>query len=380
MELVAELVSGPRALDPDAGIVGAWRALAVSTRNAFVSPEWFAAWTRHHGAGAEVRVVVVRGDADEIVGVLPVSLRGRALRVAGSELADHAELLARPSDQVAVARAAGAALAAAYPNAHLRLLRVDQGAPWVEALGSGWAARLTRARFREDVLPHLPLPGSWDEFLAGRSRNFRNQVGRKERNLVKHHGAVFRRTEDPADLDADMKRFFALHEGRWSGDDATSSLLAPRVQLMHTDFATAALDRGWLRLWFLEAGGQEVATIYGWTVGGRACYFNAGWDPRWSGESVGLVLLAHAVRSAIEEGASDYDFLLGDEQYKYRFATEERAVESLQLARPLSRAHMGLRVAQGRRRLTQAVPPERRARIKAKLGPAANLVPGARRG
>ena len=267
-----------------------------------------------------------------------------------------------------------------YPRAHLRLLRIDRDAPWVDALASGWSPRLNGAQLREDVLPQLALPATWDEFLAGRSRNFRNQVGRKERNLVRKHGAVFRRTEDPHSLPADMKTFFALHEGRWADDDITSSLLEPRTQLFHGDFAAAALEQGWLRLWFLEADGQEVATIYGWTVGDRACYFNAGWDPRWSGESVGLVLLAHAVRSAIEEGAAVYDFLLGDEQYKYRFASDERPVESVQLARPLSPARMSLRIAQGRRRVTRLVPPEQRARIKSRLGPAANLVPGARRG
>lgn len=379
MEPATALVAGPYALDPGGDIVGAWRALAVAAGNAFLSPEWFAAWSRHYGDGADVRVVVVRGATEEILGILPVAVEGREIRVAGADLCDHVELLARPENRLVAARSAAVALAAAYPDAHLRLTRVDRDAPWVGALASAWPVRLARARTREDVLPHLPLTGSWEEFLAGRSRNFRNQVGRKERNLVRQHGAVFRPTDDPARLPAEMKRFFALHEERWSEDDAPSSLRSPAVQRFHVDFAAAALEQGWLRLWFLEAEGQEVATIYGWTVGHRACYFNAGWDPRWSADSVGLVLLAHAVRSAIEEGAGDYDFLLGDEQYKYRFATEERAVESLQLARPLSRAQVGLRVTQGRRRVTQMIPPERRAQLKARLAPMASRVTGVRR-
>ncbi len=43
-------------------------------------------------------------------------------------------------------------------------------------------------------------------------------------------------------------------------------------------------------------------------------------------ESVGFVLLVHAVRDALESGAREFRFLRGDEDYKYRFADADAPV------------------------------------------------------
>ena len=130
-----------------------------------------------------------------------------------------------------------------------------------------------------------------------------------------------------------MAEFFALHAARW--DELRGRLDDPRARRCRRstrDFAAAALERGWLRLSFLEVEGTAVAALYGWRIGGRYAYFQAGFDTAWADASVGLVLMAHTVREAIEEGADEYDLLLGDEDYKARFATDERRVESLVVA------------------------------------------------
>ena len=103
--------------------------------------------------------------------------------------------------------------------------------------------------------------------------------------------------------------------------------------MFHADFTAAALERGWLRLWLMEVDGESVAAWYGWRLGERYSYYLAGFEPRWSDASVGLLLLAHTVHEAIGESASVYDLLLGDEAYKQRFATAARPVETVILTR-----------------------------------------------
>ena len=111
-----------------------------------------------------------------------------------------------------------------------------------------------------------------------------------------------------------------------------------RARLFHRDFAAALLERGWLRLWFLELDGRAAATWYGWNVGGRYAYYLGGFDPEWEKQSVGFVLLAHTIRSATEEQAYEYDFLRGGEEYKARFAAEAREIETVVLAPRVSLA------------------------------------------
>jgi CelD/BcsL family acetyltransferase involved in cellulose biosynthesis len=44
---------------------------------------------------------------------------------------------------------------------------------------------------------------------------------------------------------------------------------------------------------------------------------------------VGLVLLAHSIRAALEDGLDEYRFLRGAEPYKYRFADEDPGLETI---------------------------------------------------
>ena len=118
---------------------------------------------------------------------------------------------------------------------------------------------------------------SWEDYLASRSRNLRSQVRRKTKALERDHDAVFRLAEE-ATLEADLATLVDLHERRWRGRGGSGALgEAPRR--FHSGFAAAALRRGWLRLWILELRGEPAAALYGWRVGDRYSYYQAGLDP-----------------------------------------------------------------------------------------------------
>jgi CelD/BcsL family acetyltransferase involved in cellulose biosynthesis len=73
-------------------------------------------------------------------------------------------------------------------------------------------------------------------------------------------------------------------------------------------------------------------------------YWKWGFDPAFASLRPGHILVAYHIRSSIEMGRSYYDFMLGDESYKYDYAPEDRAVLSLKLgnSRLRSRATLGL--------------------------------------
>ena len=171
-------------------------------------------------------------------------------------------------------------------------------------------------------------------------------------------GAIARAcsAEDPLDrIAADMEQFFALHEKRWSAEDGGSTLARGVVQAFHADFAAAALRHGWLRLWFLEAEGRDVAAWYGWRVGERYPTSTVGGTRLVPRQRRSGGLMAHTVRSAIEEGAREYNFLLGNEDYKSRFASAYRLVETVVLARTCDAAQLVM-VDRGIRRVADRLP------------------------
>jgi CelD/BcsL family acetyltransferase involved in cellulose biosynthesis len=53
-------------------------------------------------------------------------------------------------------------------------------------------------------------------------------------------------------------------------------------------------------------------------------YYQAGLDPKWARFSPGTVLFSYCIRRAIEEGMEEFDFLQGDESYKYSWTKTAR--------------------------------------------------------
>jgi CelD/BcsL family acetyltransferase involved in cellulose biosynthesis len=192
---------------------------------------------------------------------------------------------------------------------------------------AGWAQRLAGSTVRTDGFPMMRFQGrTWPEILAGRSRNFRDQVGRRERRLARDHKLVYRLT-DAARLDSDLSLLFGLHRARWESD-GSDALAGPR-QAFHREFAAQAHERGWLRLWVMELDDVPAAVWYGFRYAGREWYYQGGWDPAFRAQSVGFVLLCHTIRSAVEDGLSEYWFLRGSETYKSRFADDDPALETV---------------------------------------------------
>jgi len=191
-----------------------------------------------------------------------------------------------------------------------------------------WGEWLGGRVLRTESSPYLRFAGNWEEYLASRSRNFRDQARRRERKLRREHDVVFRLGDDPDRLDDDLSTLIRLHEMRWEGDEDTRAFAGER-EALHRDFARRALERGWLRLWLLELDGEPVAAWYGFRFGGAEWFYQSGRDPARDDLSVGFVLMVHTIRSALDDGMQTYHLLRGGEEYKARFASGDDGLDTV---------------------------------------------------
>ena len=190
-------------------------------------------------------------------------------------------------------------------------------------------------RIRHESMPELRLEtADWDEFLAGKSSNFRGQVRTKERRLQRDAGLSFRLSEDPEQLREDMETMFDLHRRAWAAKGEEGAFRED-LAAFHLDFARLAQERGWLRLWIAELDAAPAAAWYGFRIGAVDSFYQGGRDPARERDSVGFVLMAHTVRDAVENGIATYRLLLGAEEYKRRFANADPEVETVVATRGL---------------------------------------------
>jgi CelD/BcsL family acetyltransferase involved in cellulose biosynthesis len=261
--------------------------------------------------------------------ILPLYLwRSRPLRVVrflGHGPADQLGPVCAPADRGTAAKL-------------LRRLLAERRSDWDLFVGEllpgdePWANLLGGRVLRREGSPLLRASGSWEEYLASRSANLRQQLRRRERSLAREHELRYRLADDPALLQGDLDTLLSLHAARWDGHE---SRFAGVDQAFHRELAKLALDRGWLRLWFLELDGHPRAAWYGFRFEGIESYYQAGRDPAWRDASLGLLLLAHSIRSALDDGIREYRLLRGDEPFKYRFADTDPGLETLAVSHGL---------------------------------------------
>jgi dTDP-4-amino-4,6-dideoxygalactose transaminase/CelD/BcsL family acetyltransferase involved in cellulose biosynthesis len=305
-----------------------WNELAKASQNVFATWEWNSTWWSHFGAERALFATSCRSTAGELVAVLPLHLATtsplRIVRFVGYGPADQLGPVCEPVQRPLVARALRRALA----ETPWRWDVFFGEQLWAE---EGWSAFLGGKLMQRTRSPVLRFRGGWADFLALKSSHFRKRMRWQERRLEREHELRYRRAEDPARLDADLDTLFALHAARWPDGSSFAA-----EESFHRDFAARALERGWLRLWFLEIDGRPVAAWYGFRFSGIEWHYQTGRDPAWREASVGLLLVAHTVRQALEEGVHEYRFLRGDEPYKYRLATADPGLETIALSRGMA--------------------------------------------
>jgi CelD/BcsL family acetyltransferase involved in cellulose biosynthesis len=317
---------------------GEWDELALRSRNIFATREWLDLWRRHFAPRRALRIVGCRAPAGELVAVLPLFLAGRrplrVLRFLGRGHGDELGPVCAPEERPSAAQALRQTIAGAGCDLFLGD-DLPADFDWAGPLGATVTARMASpvVRFRTR---------GWGDFLAGRSSNMRQQLGRFERRLA-GLGLRYRLTTDADRLDEDLATLFALHRANWR-----RSRWFVSGRRFHSEFAAVALERGWLRLWFLELGGEPAAAWLGYRFAGVESYYQAGRDPKWDRLSVGAVLLAHSVRAALEDGMDEYRFLRGAERFKFRFATDDPGVVSIAAA-TTALGQAGLATRQSRR-------------------------------
>ena len=300
----------------------------------FLSPIWLETWHRHFGGGRRPRLLAAwRGG--RLVGLLPLIEERTPLfarlgflgeRTAG---ADYLDLLARPSERGAVAEAVVEHLCAARGFDVLDLFELPAESLLLPALhrralgDDGLGLRLEPRH----VCPQVDLSGSWEEVLA-RSRRASNY--RRRRRQVEARGGEHRSIRDAAEVPAALERFFALHARRWEGDGGSDGISTPAHVAFHREVVPKLAHAGWLCFDELWVEGECRSSIYGIEHGSTYYFYQSGYDPDWSGQSVGLVLLGLSMEGAAGRGMQVYDFLHGVEPYKLEWATRCRQTLRLQ--------------------------------------------------
>jgi CelD/BcsL family acetyltransferase involved in cellulose biosynthesis len=181
-----------------------------------------------------------------------------------------------------------------------------------------------------EVCPVIMLPDNFETYLESLESKQRREISRKLRRANGADGELHIVSQED-ELESEVNDFLTLlqkstfEKRDWLNDGRRA---------LFQETAAAAQQDGTLQLIFLKFDGQKAAALFNFDYAGRIWVYNSGLDPDlFAALSPGVVITAKAIELAIDEGREEFDFLRGDEEYKYRFGAMDTSVFRLQIVR-----------------------------------------------
>jgi len=273
-----------------------------------------------------------------------VSPDAKAVFFGASYHADYATMLAADFDLPSVAMAVATSLGGTPDPEHgsqpwdvvdLRRLRAaDPALPALQRALSetdpGWDV----SREHEDVCPVITSPsGDWDEYLATLDKKDRHEIRRKLRR-AEVVGDLSIEISTPSEEQVEL--FIDLHTRRF-GEEGLFPSGAGGDRSRHFVRRLAELERDslepQLHIGLVHCGDRLIWSMLAFDDGETCYLYNAGMDPEARDVSPGISGTAMYFMNRLAAGRRRFDFLRGDEPYKYEWGARDEPIERLLVLR-----------------------------------------------
>jgi CelD/BcsL family acetyltransferase involved in cellulose biosynthesis len=306
----------------------------------FLTWEWLYTWWKHLAGNRSLTILTVRRGS-ELAAIAPFCRQpGRfssarpfsILEFLGSGFAgsDYLDVIVRRGEDAEACQALTSWLAAR--GRALKLTNLKQGENVVTGVlaglrEKGWAV----AEIKTNICPFIPLARTtWDGYLASLGAEHRYNFNRKWRRLNRDYEVRFEQARTPEACREAIDLLIAQHNARWSARGGSDAFHTAALIAFHREFIQVALTSGWLRLYVLRLNEKPAACLYGLLYRGTFYFYQSSFDEAYLQASVGLIAMGLAIRSAIGEGAEEFDLLHGDETYKSHWSRHSRDLARLE--------------------------------------------------
>lgn len=287
-----------------------WESLMQSSHTAtfFQQRQWLRMWVTHFPI--PYQILAVSNDS-QLVAIAPIShhqgkiyLMGTSPVLEKEQVCDFGDIICLPGQEKEVWLAIVEYVSREFPREPFVPTFIREDSPSYAALLS-----LNSNSIVSTTSPYLNVPASWDEYLTGLKRKDRHELKRKLRKLESFDYRAYQANPDSINL----QKCIALM--KQSSPEKLAFLSQPMEQYFVDLMST--IDKTQVILWFMDVEDKTVACAIAFQFKNAMLLYNSGMDLSYGYLSVGLLSKALLIKHSIELGLTRFDFLQGDERYKY---------------------------------------------------------------
>ena len=308
-----------------------WKALLQNSNsdNVFLTWEWISTWWECFSTGRQLCILTARRINDgKLLGLAPLNIQRRVYKniipyrelsfMENQEAApDHLDIISGADSEEEVAKAFVNYI---FENRSMwDVIKLDNAASGSLFLRLMLEKKAASAMISYQPCPYIQRTETWENYLSGLSKNARHNILRYGNRLSKAYPdqVKYWRVEKKDDLLRMTDIFFALHLDRKSEQQQDSTLNDQRLLKFIQKIVHKFHQNGWLHFYILTVKQEPIAAILCFFYKGIFSCYQQGQHPSWAVFGPGRQIIAYTIKQAILNGALEYDFLRGDESYKY---------------------------------------------------------------
>jgi len=190
-------------------------------------------------------------------------------------------------------------------------------------------------REQEDVCPVVTVHGdTWDDYLATLDKTARHEIRRKLRRAATVGDLSIEIVQPTADV---IEEFIRLHNLRFGAHglfpENEGGARSRRFVHRLAELERSERDEGVMHVALVRCGSRLIFAGVGFDDGQTTYLYNAGIDPQASKASPGISGVALLFQERIAAGIRRFDFLRGQERYKYEWGAVDEPIFRLLVTR-----------------------------------------------
>ena len=294
--------------------------LNLNWNSIFITPEWLQVWWRVFGEGQKLYIRLIR-DADRVIGITALQLdNDTACFIGDTDVCDYQDFIIEPGYEAGFFNALLDDLKAnGVKLLDLKHVRPDSTV-YTKLQDIAENRNFKIECIQEDISVDMTLPPTWEEYLGLLNSKQRHEIRRKLRRLSEAGNIEYIFTDNPNDITGFADTFFKMFtESRQDKAEFLTPQRESFFRLLEEKMAAA----GVLKLGLLKLDGRDMASIICFDYNNSIYLYNSGYDPEFNYLSVGLLSKVLCIKDSIESGKKIFDFLKGDEPYKFHLGGKE---------------------------------------------------------
>jgi CelD/BcsL family acetyltransferase involved in cellulose biosynthesis len=294
----------------------------------FVLPTWLKVWWQAFGSGAELYLRTLR-QKDRIIGFAPLMINKETAYLIGSgDVCDYLDfVITRGMESDFFGVLLDDLKAKGINHLDLRSLRPDSTV-LTDLVITAQNREYEVLCQPEDVSLEVNLPATWEKYLGTLDKKQRHEVRRKLRRLWEASNVEYHCLEVGQEVEYYVETFLKLFS---LSRDEKAHFMTPRMESFFRSLAKAMAEVGLLRFGIIELDAQPAAMTMGFDYDDSHYLYNSAYNPQFNYLSVGLLCKVLCLKESIEKGKKKWDFLKGNETYKYQLGGREVPLYSCQI-------------------------------------------------